>query len=48
MKSDVIYIVMPAYNEEDNINAVVEAWYPILTGKSEKSRLVIADSGSSD
>lgn len=48
MKSDVIYIVMPAYNEEDNINAVVEAWHPILTGKSEKSRLVIADSGSSD
>ena len=48
MKSDSIYVVMPAYNEEDNIKAVVEAWYPVLDGKSEKSRLVIADSGSSD
>lgn len=43
-----IYIVMPAYNEEENIKAVVEQWYPILEGKSEDSRLVIADSGSKD
>lgn len=48
MKNDSLYIVMPAYNEEENIEAVVKAWYPILNGKSEKSRLVIADSGSSD
>lgn len=48
MKKDTIYIVMPAYNEEDNIKAVVDAWYPILEGKSEKSKLVIADSGSTD
>lgn len=48
MKSDSIFIVMPAYNEEGNIKAVVDAWYPILEGKSEKSRLVIADSGSTD
>ena len=39
---------MPAYNEEANIEAVVEQWYPILEGKSEDSRLVIADAGSSD
>lgn len=43
-----LYIVMPAYNEEANIKSVVKAWYPLLAGKSEKSRLVIADSGSSD
>lgn len=43
-----IYVVMPAYNEEENIEAVVKQWYPVLLGKDEKSRLVIADSGSSD
>ncbi len=43
-----LYIVMPAYNEEENIEAVVKQWYPILDGKSEASRLVIADSGSKD
>ena len=45
---DTLYIVMPAYNEEENIEAVVKSWYPILEGKSEASRLVIADSGSKD
>lgn len=44
-----LYIVMPAYNEEANIEAVVNAWYPILKmSKSGNSRLVIADSGSED
>lgn len=46
--SDILYIVMPAYNEEENIRDVVEQWYPLLEGKSEASRLVIADSGSTD
>lgn len=45
---DTLYIVMPAYNEEENIASVVEKWYPLLGGKSERSRLVIADSGSTD
>ena len=45
---DSLYIVMPAYNEEANIKEVVEAWYPILADKDKKSRLVIADSGSTD
>lgn len=45
---DSLYVVMPAYNEEANITAVIKAWYPILKGKSETSRLVIADSGSKD
>ena len=43
-----IYIVMPAYNEEENIEEVVRGWYPKLDGKSSASRLVVADSGSSD
>lgn len=45
---DSLFIVMPAYNEEENIEAVIRQWYPILEGKNENSRLVIADSGSSD
>ncbi len=43
-----LYIVMPAYNEERNIKSIVTAWYPVLDGKTETSRLVIADSGSTD
>ena len=39
---------MPAYNEEQNIEAVVTSWYSVLNGKSEASRLVVADSGSTD
>ena len=45
---DSLFVVMPAYNEEETISEVVEQWYPVLNGKSEKSRLVIADSGSED
>lgn len=45
---DSLFIVMPAYNEEENIASVVKQWYPILEGKDEKSRLIIADSGSND
>ena len=45
---DVLYIVMPAYNEEANIESVIRDWYPNLDGKDGRSRLVVADSGSSD
>lgn len=45
---DSLFVVMPAYNEEENIEAVIKQWYPLLEGKSEDSRLVIADSGSLD
>ena len=45
---DSLFIVMPAYNEEENIEEVVKSWYPVLKGKSERSRLVVADSGSKD
>ena len=39
---------MPAYNEEANIEKVVRDWYPNLEGKDAESRLVVADSGSTD
>ena len=39
---------MPAYNEEDNLEKVLNDWYPIIEKMDENSRLVIADSGSND
>lgn len=47
-RKETLYIVMPAYNEAENIQAVVEAWYPIVENVGNESRLVIADSGSTD
>ncbi|EOS20474.1 hypothetical protein C804_06319 [Lachnospiraceae bacterium A4] len=49
-QDDILYIVAPAYNEEDNIEKFVKEWYGLLPPPpySELSRLVIADSGSSD
>lgn len=47
---DKLYIIIPAYNEEENIKAVIEEWYPIVeryNGNGE-SRLVIIDDGSKD
>lgn len=43
-----LYIVMPAYNEEENIEKTVQQWYSIIEDKNDDSRLVIADSGSYD
>lgn len=45
-----LYIVIPAYNEEENIEKVIEQWYPVVkkyNGNNE-SRLVIFDDGSKD
>ncbi len=39
---------MPAYNEEANIELVVRQWAALLEGKADNSKIVIADSGSSD
>ena len=39
---------MPAFNEEANIEKTVREWYAVLSEKSEDSRLVVADSGSTD
>lgn len=43
-----VYIVMPAYNEEASIEQVVKEWYVNLEDKGKESRLVVADSGSTD
>lgn len=47
---DKLYIVIPAYNEEENIRQVIDDWYPVVekhNGGGE-SRLVIIDDGSRD
>ena len=47
---DVLYIVIPAYNEEENISQVISDWYPIVEAHDGggESRLVILDDGSRD
>ena len=45
---DKLYIVIPAYNEQDNIEDVVKDWYPVVEKRGEESRLVIIDDGSKD
>lgn len=45
---DILYIVMPAYNEEETITSVVEDWYSVLAFANKKSKLVIADNNSKD
>ena len=45
---DSLYIVIPAYNEEENIRQVVDDWYPVVDSRSGESRLVIVNDGSRD
>ena len=45
---DKLYIVVPAYNEEENIETVVGDWYPVVEKVGGESRLVIIDDGSKD
>ena len=45
---DKLYIVIPAYNEQDNIEQVINDWYPVVEKTGPESRLVIMDDGSKD
>ncbi len=47
---DRLFIVIPAYNEEENIIQIIDDWYPIIEkyGETGKNRLVIIDDGSRD
>ncbi len=45
---DKLYIVMPAYNEEANIEAVVSQWHPLVEKIGSDSRLVVMDDDSKD
>ena len=46
--SDVLYIVIPAYNEEENIGKVLDQWLPVLDFAGPESRLIVINDGSKD
>ena len=43
-----LYIVIPAYNEEENIEAVAREWHEVIAKTGSESRLVIIDDGGKD
>lgn len=45
---DKLYIIIPAYNEEENIVSVLNEWYQVAEKAGNGSRLVIIDDGSKD
>ena len=49
-KDEILYIVIPAYNEEENIEQCVNDWYPVVESYDGGgvSRLVIVNDGSKD
>lgn len=48
MMNDNLYIVIPAYNEEENIESVAREWHEVVKNISPDSKLVIIDDGSKD
>lgn len=45
---ETLYIVMPAYNEQETVEAVINQWYPIVAQTGPESRLVVVNDGSKD
>lgn len=45
---DNLYIVIPAYNEEMNIESVAREWHTVVEKIGNNSKLVIIDDGSKD
>lgn len=47
---DTLYIVVPAYNESENIENLINDWYPVIERHNGdgKSRLVVVNDGSKD
>ena len=48
---DTIYFVLPAYNEEANIEDVIKQWHPVcekINAEGHVAKLVIANDGSKD
>lgn len=46
--ADKLYIVIPAYNEEENIKSVIDEWYDVVDKFGDDSRLLIVNDGSKD
>ena len=45
---DKLYIIIPAYNEEANIELVAREWHEVVAGIGQDSRLVIINDGTKD
>lgn len=45
---DKLFIIIPAYNEEENIKDVIKDWYPIIEKIGNDSKLIIINDGSKD
>lgn len=47
---EILYIIIPAYNEFENIEKLIDDWYPVIEKHNGdgKSRLVIINDGSKD
>ncbi|MCL2078776.1 MAG: glycosyltransferase family 2 protein [Oscillospiraceae bacterium] len=45
---DKLYIIIPAYNEEENIETVAREWHEVARKANEQSRIAIIDDGSCD
>lgn len=45
---DKLIIVIPAYNEEANINKVIADWHPVVAKLGYQSRLLLLNDGSKD
>ncbi len=45
---ETLYIIIPTYNEEENIKNVVADWHGVLKLAGEDSKLVVIDDGSKD
>lgn len=47
---DVLYIIIPAYNEAENLKNLLDDWYPVIQQHdgSGASRLVVINDGSKD
>ena len=48
MAQDCLYIVIPAYNEQDTIENVAREWHDVVAKVGKDSRLVIINDGSGD
>lgn len=43
-----LYIIIPAYNEEENIRKVAVEWHEVVEKIGDNSKLVIINDGSKD
>ncbi|MDR1442675.1 MAG: glycosyltransferase family 2 protein [Bifidobacteriaceae bacterium] len=46
--NDTLYAVIPAYNEAENLAALVNEWAPVIAATGPAARLVVIDDGSKD